>query len=181
VSTIAAAQDEVKRHHHIAGLVTLLSALVLIAGTVFGLVAGAAAIWSSVAGSPQVSTLAAGGAAGGSGQAAIQSLHLVVKEVPNGAGQMAEAFVPASFTMKTGETLRVTVTNYTSMPHTWSSTGLGVNAMIAPGGSSSPSTTTFTIDPHKAGTYSWQCETPCDPWSMGRMGFMEGSVTVVRA
>jgi hypothetical protein len=176
VSTVGLPRSDTGQHHYLAGVATLLAGLLFLAGSVFGITAGVAAIWSDVAGSGSSATPAAAGPAAGE----LHTLHLVVKEIPNGHGQLDQAFVPGNFTMEVGETLRVTVTNYTSMPHTWTSAGLGVNVMVPAGGSSSPSTTTFVIHAAKPGTYFWHCETPCDPWSMSHMGFMEGNVTVVR-
>ena len=86
--------------------------------------------------------------------------------------------MPATFTMKVGTTYQVTVVNYDDMPHTWTAPGLGVNAAIAAGSDSGPSTTTFTIHPTKAGTFAWYCATPCDSWAMVHDGYMRGSVIV---
>jgi heme/copper-type cytochrome/quinol oxidase subunit 2 len=177
MSTIAVERNGQDGHHRLVGLAVLAAGILLFAGSLFGLTAGIGAVWNAVTGSGQV---AAGSGSAGSA-AGVVTIHLVVKDIPNSAGQPHQAFVPASFVMHSGETVRVSVTNYTSMPHTWTSQALGVNAMIPAGGSSSPSSTTFTIHPGKAGTYDWQCEIPCDPWSMSHMGFMEGSVTVVKA
>lgn len=127
----------------------------------------------------------AGGSAGSGGSApATQKVNLVVDPPPLGGvkgpdGNVHDAFVPPTFTMKVGETVQVTVLNYDAMPHTWTSPALGVNAMVPTGSSSSPSRTTFTIHPTKAGTFVWYCATPCDPWSMKHDGFMRGDVTVV--
>ena len=74
----------------------------------------------------------------------------------------------------------VTVTNYDSGPHSFTSPSLGVNETIPGGGTMAvPRTVTFTFTaPAKAGKYQWWCSVPCDPWSMAHNGFMRGFVTV---
>ena len=99
--------------------------------------------------------------------------------VKNPHGTVVDAFVPADFTVRVGKPVVVTVLNYDSMPHTWTAGGLGVNEMVPSGGPHSPSKVTFTFTPKSAGAFTWQCETPCNPWSMTHMGYMEGTVTVV--
>ena len=118
--------------------------------------------------------------------AAAQPIRLVVDPPPLGGvygpdGKPHDAFVPATFTMVAGETYKVTVVNYDAMPHTWTSSALGVNATVPPGSATAPSTTTFTIHPTRAGTFTWYCATPCDSWSMVHNGYMRGTVTVEEA
>ena len=73
----------------------------------------------------------------------------------------------------------MTVRNYDEAAHTFTSTELGTNQMIAAGSAGSPSTTTFTVTaPTKRGRYQWHCMMPCDPWAMAHDGFMTGFVTV---
>lgn len=38
---------------------------------------------------------------------------------------------------------------------------------------------TFEMFLNTTGTVSWECEAPCDGWSMGEAGFMSGTITVV--
>jgi plastocyanin len=156
--------------HLLAGASTLFTALLLFAGAVFGLTAGVGAVWTAVTGSGTASAVAAPASGAAAAPAAVQ-IKLAVHD----------AFVPATFTMKVGTTYDVTVVNYDTMPHTWTAPGLGVNAQIKAGTGSGPATTTFTVRPTKAGTYNWQCETPCDPWAMVHNGYMRGSVTVEAA
>jgi len=94
-------------------------------------------------------------------------------------GSWHDAFLPADFSVKAGETVQVTVYNYDDMPHTFTAMGLGTNVEIAAGSEEKPSRTTFTFRaPQKAGSYEWYCALPCDPWSMAHFGFMKGHVTV---
>jgi plastocyanin len=182
-------------HHCVAGLMALLAGVALFAAVIFGLTAGVGAIWRAVAGgggsslaaTPSMPGMApaSGGAAGrGAGSPSVQRISLVVDPPPlwgvrGPDGQVHDAFVPASFTMRVGTTVVVTVRNYDAMPHTWTAPGLGVNAMVPAGSESHPSVVTFTIHPKRAGTYAWYCETPCDPWAMAHWGYMRGHVTVV--
>jgi plastocyanin len=116
--------------------------------------------------------------------AAVEKVTLKVNPPPLGGvrgpdGQVHDAFVPASFTMHVGRTYEVTVVNYDTMPHTFTSPGLGLNEVIAPGSAAAPKVTTFVIKPTRTGTYGWYCATPCDAWAMVHDGFMRGELTVV--
>jgi plastocyanin len=95
-------------------------------------------------------------------------------------GQWHDAFLPAGFVVKPGQKVTVTVHNYDSGPHTFTSPALGVNAIISGNGSmSAPQTVTFTFTaPTRPGRYQWWCATPCDPWAMSHNGYMRGFVTV---
>lgn len=70
--------------------------------------------------------------------------------------------------------------------HTFTITGLGVNAPIpmAPVGTGQGTTVTFTFTARKKGTYTWQCFTPCGSGKSGTegpmvtRGYMTGTVTV---
>jgi hypothetical protein len=67
-----------------------------------------------------------------------QRVQLVVNPQPlggvkNPAGAVVDGFVPATFRMRVGVPVAVTVRNYDDMPHTWTSTALGVDAAIPAG------------------------------------------------
>lgn len=70
----------------------------------------------------------------------------------------------------------------TGVAHTFSIPALGINVPIP-----AYSVVTFTIHTGKAGTYSWRCFDPCGTgpsgWgaAMSRVGYMEGTFTVVSA
>lgn len=98
-------------------------------------------------------------------------------------GNWHDAFLPADFTVHAGDRVTVTVVNYDTMPHSFTSSSLStgelINQMIPSGSASAPSTTTFTFTaPSSPGKYSWWCAMPCDPWAMAHDGFMRGYVTV---
>ncbi|HZD72971.1 MAG TPA: hypothetical protein VE776_03645, partial [Actinomycetota bacterium] len=93
-----------------------------------------------------------------------QRVQLVVNPQPlggvkNPTGAVVDGFIPATFRMRVGVPVAVTVRNYDDMPHTWTSAALGVDAAIPAGSASSPSTTTFVINPQAAGTFAWRCTT----------------------
>ncbi len=93
-------------------------------------------------------------------------------------GQWHDAILGGNLTVKAGQTVTVTVTNFDDAPHSYTAPDLGLNARI-PGGSATGKTTTFTFKaPTKAGTYQWFCAFPCDPWAMAHDGYMRGHVTV---
>ena len=98
-------------------------------------------------------------------------------------GQWHDAFLPGDFTVHAGSKVTVTVYNYDSSPHSFTSSALSsgqvINQMISAGSSSAPSKTTFTFTaPSSPGKYSWWCSLPCDTYAMGADGFMKGYVTV---
>jgi plastocyanin len=95
-------------------------------------------------------------------------------------GTWHDAFLPADFSVKAGATVKVTVYNYDEGEHSFTSSQLGTNVMIAAGTESKPAVTTFTFHaPQKAGNYLWICAMPCDPWAMNHDGFMRGYVKVI--
>ncbi len=187
-------------HHPLAGLALLVGLALFAAGVVFGVTAGVGAIWSSVTSIPasaSASASAAGssgasvaggtaGAAGASGaggtaaSGAASTVSVVIRNVPTPEGP-EPAFVGPSgvgsatlFTAKVGTTLKVTVKNENSMPHTFTSPTLNLSVTIAP-----DATTTFTVTAKTAGTFSYWCNIPCGGWVMSHNGYMRGDVTVV--
>ena len=116
--------------------------------------------------------------------APVESVSLVVKSDEEKGkmgsdGNWHDAFLPADFSVKAGATVRITVRNYDDMPHTFTSTELGVNENIPAGSEGKPGTIAFTIQaPQEAGSYEWFCALPCDPWAMTHEGFMKGRVRV---
>lgn len=94
-------------------------------------------------------------------------------------GSWHDAVLPADFSVKPGTLVEVTVYNYDEGDHSFTSPGLGTEAIIAAGSESRPAVTTFSFRaPQNPGKYSWFCAIPCDPWAMGNDGFMRGVVTV---
>jgi uncharacterized cupredoxin-like copper-binding protein len=130
---------------------------------------------------------------------------------PGSDGKTHDAVLPsASFSVKAGQTVRLTIYNYDDMPHSFTSPGLargaaippmmqqmqgtaqdlkampmagmGVDKLIAGGSEKAPSKTVITFTaPSKAGIYIWYCRVPCDPWAMAHDGYMRGHVTVTSA
>jgi plastocyanin len=94
-------------------------------------------------------------------------------------GRWHDAFLPGGFTVRAGSKVRVTLTNYDTAPHTFTSAGLGLNVIVRAGSATHPATTTFTFTAPMAGSYRWHCLGSCDPWAMSHVGFMTGIVRVV--
>jgi plastocyanin len=90
-----------------------------------------------------------------------------------------DAFLPADFGARAGQTVVVKVINYDTAAHSFNAPSLGVNKVIAAGKDKAPTTTTFTFTaPKTPGNYQWFCALPCDPWAMAHDGYMRGHVTV---
>jgi heme/copper-type cytochrome/quinol oxidase subunit 2 len=106
------------------------------------------------------------------GQPAVQNLTIYV--MPDDLGLVGpdklhhDSFIPASFVLKAGEQVQLTVINYDDVPHSITAPGLGLNLVVKPGtdvaGSDqvTPVTTTFTFTPTKKGQFRWHCMFPCD-------------------
>lgn len=96
-----------------------------------------------------------------------------------------DAFFPADFVLKAGQKVTLVFVNNDDAPHSFTAPGLHVNVVIKAGkdqkGSDAitPTTTTYTFTPAKAGEFRWHCMMPCDPYSMNRTGFMAGYVKVI--
>ena len=114
-----------------------------------------------------------------------QSLTIAVKADsehgrlgPDGAWH--DAFLPADFSVRPGATVTITIENYDSGPHSFTSPAMGVNTIIPGGGTpTTPARVTFTFKaPTRPGRYAWWCAVPCDPWAMAHDGYMRGFVTV---
>lgn len=93
-------------------------------------------------------------------------------------GQVHDVFSPAFFSVPAGKTIHVTVYNYDMMWHTFTSTALGLNVWIPPGGEH-PTKVSFSFKAPSSGNYYWLCAIPCDSYSMTTPGYMEGEVHVV--
>lgn len=114
---------------------------------------------------------------------AVQHVSIVVKsDSEHGKkgpdGKWHDAFLPASFTVKAGEEVVVSVKNYDDGAHSFTVPGLKLNELILGGSESKPKVTTFTFTATKAGDYKWHCDTGCDPWAMAHSGFMSGEIKV---
>ena len=128
--------------------------------------------------------------------------HITVYVLPGGNGlgftgpDMAhhDTVVPSSFVLRKGVAVTFTVINFDDMHHSITAPGLGVNIIVKPGidrrnGAITPSTTTYTFTPTKAGQFRWFCVFPCDMpthWAMSasydgpdRDGFMAGIIRVL--
>ncbi len=113
-----------------------------------------------------------------------QALTLIVRSDAEHArrgpdGTWHDAFLPADFTVRARRRVTVTVYNYDVMPHSFTSSALGVDATVPAGSADTPSKTTFSfVAPATPGSYQWWCALPCDSWAMVHDGYMRGQVTV---
>jgi hypothetical protein len=165
------------RRHVLLGLVTLTGGVALAGGAVIGVAAGVGAVWHATNPSAAAPAASAGAAAA---SPKTSGVHLVIEDVktpggeqpayvgPNGVGS------PVLFQVPAGTSTSVTLVNKSDIPHTFTSTALGLNVTVPPG----PATVHFTVDPRSAGKVSWQCAFPCGAWVMSHEGYMEGFVEV---
>lgn len=94
-------------------------------------------------------------------------------------GKWHDAFLPADFTVKAGQRVTLTFTNYDDMMHSFNAAQLSVNAMVPAAKAGKPGRVAITFTaPTKPGRYLWICAMPCDPWAMSHDGYMRGYVTV---
>jgi hypothetical protein len=107
--------------------------------------------------------------------------------------QTHDAFVPCNFTVYAGQNVNLTIVNYDTMPHSFTSPTLNVDFQ-APSSNAIgvPSVSHFQFTEAKAGIYRWWCELPCDTdqggWAMttgsdgqpGQIRYMGGFVTVLQ-
>jgi plastocyanin len=160
-----------------------------------------------------MSSAGSGGAAAASTAAPAKTIVLAMKpdaKVGSDGGKHDALLPSADLTVKAGQTVRLTISNYDDMPHSFTSPGLAkgatvpaglqqmqgtpqdVKVMPMPGMGVSrdipgavkgrPSTVTITFTaPSKAGTYIWYCRLPCDAWAMAHDGDMRVHVTVTSA
>jgi len=181
VQSVVGALDGTVGSHRLRGLANLVAGLALAAVFIFGVTAGVGSIWSAVTGHATNSVVAAPASAA-STPAAVQ-IKLSVNPPPLGGvkgsdGQVNDAFVPGTLSMKVGTTYDITIYNYDVQSHSWMAPALNVDAIAPAGTASSPSVTHFTITPKSAGNFQWFCALPCDKWAMATNGFMRGFVVV---
>jgi uncharacterized cupredoxin-like copper-binding protein len=214
--------DGYQWNHAIALVASVLALLVALAAVVIAVNAdhnkATVTTPASTAGGMAGAMSSAGAGAQSSG-GAVANAALPTKRVtltmkpdskPGSDGNKHDAALPADFSVKAGQTVRLTIYNSDDMPHSFTSPGLGRSAAIPaamqqmqgtmhdlkvmpmggmgvdrtiPGGTAAhPSKTVITFTaPSKAGTYVWYCRLPCDAWAMAHDGYMRGHVTVTSA
>jgi len=108
-------------------------------------------------------------------------------------GLLHDAFTPCNFTVYAGQEVNLTIVNYDSGEHTFTSPSLGVNFIVTPSNETGvPAVSNFQFNETKPGVYRWYCTTPCDTdaggWAMttgsdgqpDQIGYMGGFVTVLQ-
>lgn len=94
-------------------------------------------------------------------------------------GTWHDAGVPAIYAVHAGATVTLTLYNYDTSPHSFTSPRLGVDQVVPGGSPSNPSQVIVKYTaPTKAGHYEWWCKFPCDPWAMTHNGYMRGYIIV---
>ncbi len=129
-----------------------------------------------------------GMAAHASSSAALAPLRVNLVVVPDSLRgsdkRHHDAIIPATLTAVVGQKVIVTVYNIDTAPHSFTSSALGVNAILkAAPADGVPGVTTFSFTANKAGTYHWKCILPCDnggvnAWAMTHDGYMAGTVVI---
>ena len=115
-----------------------------------------------------------------------QQVVLLIDPPPDGGltnprGQLVDAFIPSDFSVRTGSPVRLTIYNYDDTPHTFTATGLSVDAVIPPALPTGPGNVTDGFTPTVTGSFPWHCRVQCNKWSMARAGYMRGVVRVMAA
>jgi len=162
----------------VLGLTALFVALVVAVAVVIGAAAGIGAVWHATNPSSSRSNHAQAVSSGAPGSA---SVKLVIENVKTPDGS-EPAYVgpggvgdPVLFSVHRGVSTLVTVVNKTGVPHTFTSTVLGLDVTVPAG----PSTVHFTVDAAQSGTAAWQCDFPCGAWVMSQTGYMMGTIKVL--
>ena len=107
-------------------------------------------------------------------------------------GELHDAFTPCNFTVYAGQEVVLTIVNYDSGEHTFTSPSLGVNFIVSPSNVTGvPTVSNFQFNETTVGVYRWYCTYPCDTdaggWAMttgsdgqpDQIGYMGGFVTVL--
>jgi hypothetical protein len=108
--------------------------------------------------------------------------------------QTHDSFVPCDFTVYSGQLVNLTIFNYDSAPHSFTSPTLNVNFQIRESQTDGfPAISSFLFSAPEPGVYRWYCSLPCDSesngWAMGdgkdgqpgQIGFMGGFVNVLKS
>lgn len=205
-------EDELERrtdgyqwNHAVALALSTLAVIIAFAALAVALTRnqGVAHMSMPVAASAPSSAIVANGSSGATGLPVKRIAMAVKPDARLGTdGNKHDAFGPSTdLTVKSGQLVRMTISNYDDMPHSFTSPGLAAGAAIPlseqqrqgsgqdlkvmpgpgvgldvnlPGATGKgPSKTTFTFRaPKRAGTYVYYCKLPCDPWAMSHFGYM---------
>ncbi len=120
--------------------------------------------------------------------AALKTQEMDLTILPGGRlgpdGKMHDTYAQTDLNVIQGVPVKMTIYNYDSGEHSFSSAGLGLNvqAKVSPK-KGVPGITTFTFTPTKTGDFKWQCVDKCDggmtSYSMTHDGYMMGTVHVL--
>lgn len=104
-----------------------------------------------------------------------QRIGLTIVPAPT-RGTVDDLVVEPNFAVQPGVQVTITVTNYTTLVHTFSVPGLGVNFAILPGKRGHAVKTSFTFTPTKRGVFAWFCH-HCPGHMTGKVYAIEGQPT----
>ena len=104
-----------------------------------------------------------------------------------------DVFTPSNFTIYASQLVKLTIFNYDSMPHSFTSPVLNIDFQAPESQTAGiPTVSNFQFSQATPGTYRWWCALPCDSESNGwamttgsdgqpdQIGFMGGFVTVLK-
>ena len=86
-----------------------------------------------------------------------QQVGLTILPVSPVRGMVDDRVVEPNVAVQPGVAVTITATNYTTVVHTFTVPGLGVNFAILPGTKGKPVKTSFTFTPTKRGAFEWFC------------------------
>ncbi len=93
------------------------------------------------------------------------------------SAQIQDAFIPALFSVRAGQKVHVSITNFDKEKHSFTAPKLHLDVVISPGSARRPRTTSFSFTPRSPGIYYWHCRFPCGR-GMHVLGYMMGEVVV---
>lgn len=86
-----------------------------------------------------------------------QQVDLTIVPVTPPRGLVDDRAVEPNLAVQPGVPVTLRITNNTTVAHTFTVPGLGVNLAILPGAKGAPRTTTYTFTPAKRGVFAWHC------------------------
>lgn len=89
---------------------------------------------------------------------------------PGADGQLHDAYSQTTFTVHAGQAVKLVIHNSDSVPHSIVSPAAGVDIVVKPG------THSYSLLVKHQGSFQWHCNLPCDPYSMGHLGYMMGTI-----
>lgn len=105
-----------------------------------------------------------------------QHVDLTILPVTPVRGMVDDRVLEPNFAVQPGVPVTITATNYTTVPHTFTVSDLGVSFAILPGAKTKPVKTSFTFTPNKRGVFAWHC-VHCPGHMVGKIYTIVGPVS----